>query len=172
MTGPGGASARALGAFAIVGWLVAGVCWLAALFLPWASSGSLSSASLVDAARLVRRGLVDSLVPEALSFVLLVPAGAAVGLLALAGARGRVAVVVRVLLAALASALVLLITHRIAGGDVARVGAGAWTALAGVLAAAVTAVAVLVEAFGSRREAPPRSAVEPSRVRHLRDEGV
>lgn len=155
MTGPGGASARALGAVAIVGWLVAGVCWLAALFLPWASSGSLSSASLVDAARLARRGLVDSLVPEALSLVLLVPAVAGVALLALAGVRGRVAVVIRVLLAAPASALVLLIAHRIAGGEVARVGAGAWTALAGVLAAAVAAVAVLVERFGSRRQGTP-----------------
>lgn len=155
MTVPGRTSPRALAVLAVAGWLLAGGCWVASLFLPWASHGSLSSASLVDAARLVRRGIVDSVVPEAWSFVLVVPAAVGVGLLGLAGFRGPVAAAGRLLLAAAATVLVLLLAHRITGGEPARIGAGGWVALAGVVAAAVAAGAVLAQRFGSRDEGTP-----------------
>jgi hypothetical protein len=152
VSGPGGASAGGLGLLAIAGWLLAGACWVASLFLPWASHGALSSASLIDAARLVRRGIVDSVVPEPWSFVLVLPALAGVALFGLAGFRGPVVAAGRFLLAAMATVLVLLLAHRITGGEPARIGAGGWLALVGVAAAAMAAVAVLAERFGSRGE--------------------
>lgn len=115
--------------------LLAAACWVIALFLPWAESGALSSSSLIDAARLVRRGVVDQIVPAWASFVILLPAAAGVALIAAAPLRGRVAAGLRWSLILAGSLVNAELVRRIPGLAPSEMGAGAWLALVGVIAA-------------------------------------
>ncbi|WP_183099541.1 hypothetical protein [Nocardioides pelophilus] len=117
----------------------AGVCWLVALFLPWTSAGALSSASLLDAVELIRRGSVDAVVPSWAAVVLLVPCVAGIVLVGAVGFHGRTTNALRLLALGLGSLGALGIGWRLAGLDVTAVGPGAWVALGGVLVGTLAA---------------------------------
>jgi hypothetical protein len=115
-------------------WAGAGACWLVSLFLPWTSKGALSSATLVDAVRLIRRGSVDALVPPAAAAVLLVPALAGIVLIGLAGFAGRAVEIARVVAGAVGAVASLGLGLPLTGADPTAAGPGAWVALVGVVA--------------------------------------
>jgi hypothetical protein len=116
---------------------------VAALFVPWTATGTLSSATLLEAARLVRRGTLDAVVPPSVAYLLLVPGLVGVVLLGLAGFSGRAVAVVRTGLAAVGAALCVALAVLLTGGDAGRIGAGTWLAGAGVVVALVAVAASL-----------------------------
>ncbi len=128
---------------------VAGTCWLLALLLPWTSTGALSSASLLDAVELIRRGTVDAVVPSPVAVVLLVPSLAGIVVIGVVGFAGRTASVVRGTALVLGSVASLGLGWRLTGVDAGAAGPGAWVALAGVAAAVAAAVATAVPAVKS-----------------------
>ena len=119
---------------------LAGGCWLLSLLLPWTSKGALSSASLLDAVELIRRGAVDAIVPSSVAVVLLVPALAGIVVIGVVGFAGRTAAVARGAALVLGSVASLGIGWRLTGVDVGAAGPGAWVALVGVVAALAAAV--------------------------------
>jgi hypothetical protein len=123
--------------------VVAGACWLVALLLPWTDSGALSSASLLDAVELIRRGTVDALVPSPVAALLLVPALAGTVLVGVVGFDGRTAAFVRVAALLLGSLASLGLALRLTELDVGAAGPGAWVALGGVLAAVPATIPAL-----------------------------
>ncbi len=127
------------GAVARVGVLVAsaaaGTCWLLALFLPWTTTGALSSASLLDAVELVRGGAVDAIVPSGVAVLLLVPAGAGIALIALAGISGRAAAAARAVALATGSLGSTGLAWRLTDAHLSAAGPGTWVALVGVILA-------------------------------------
>lgn len=123
--------------------VVAGSCWLLALLLPWTSTGALSSASLLDAVELIRRGAVDAIVPSPVAVVLLLPAMAGIVVIAVVGFDGRAVSVVRGTALALGSVASLGLGWRLTGVDAGAAGPGVWVALVGVLAAVATAIPAL-----------------------------
>lgn len=123
--------------------VVAGTCWLVALLLPWTDSGALSSASLLDAVELIRRGTVDALVPSPVAALLLVPALAGIVLVGVVGLGGRTASFVRVAALLLGSLASLGLALRLTELDVGAAGPGAWVALGGVLAAVAATIPAL-----------------------------
>ncbi|KAA1427560.1 hypothetical protein [Nocardioides antri] len=129
----------------------AGTAWLIALFVPWTARGALSSASLLDAVELIRRGAVDAIVPPGAAVLLLVPAIAGIALIGLVGLTGRVAAVVRVGALVLGTAGTLGLAGVLTGFDPAAAGPGVWVAAAGVVAALVVAVLAV---SGLRRPSP------------------
>lgn len=139
---------------ATCGWLVTGCCWLVALFVPWTTRGLLSSASLIDAVRLIGRGVVASVVPPAAAWLLLVPTIAAIGLLALSGFRGRWVLVGQVLLAVIGTVLSLGIGWRLTDGDIGKAGPGLWLSLLGALFAVAAVVLAVVDLRVARRSTP------------------
>lgn len=98
-------------------WAVAALLWTLAMVVPWFRAGVLAEASLIEAGGALRTGLLG--IPAVASLaVLLLPLSSWV-LLALAPARGRRVLVIRVLLWALSSgagiALVILAASVSAG---------------------------------------------------------
>lgn len=134
---------------------VAGTCWLLALLLPWTSTGALSSASLLDAIQLIRRGTVDAVVPSPVAVVLLVPALAGIVVIGVVGFAGRAASVVRGAALVLGSVASVGIGGRLTGADAGAAGSGAWVALAGVAAAVATALPA-VKSWIRPRSGPAR----------------
>lgn len=132
----------------------AGTAWLAALLLPWTTSGALASASLLDAVELIRRGAVDAVVPSGVAVLLLVPAIAGIALIGVVGLTGQVAAVVRVVALVLGTAGTLGLAGVLTGFDPAAAGPGVWVAAAGVVAA----LAVAVLAASGRRSPSPNTA--------------
>jgi len=122
---------------------VAGACWLLSLLLPWTSTGALSSASLLDAVELIRRGAVDAIVPSSVAVLLLVPALAGIVVIGVVGFAGRTASVARGTGLVLGSVASLGIGWRLTGVDAGAAGPGAWVALIGVVAALAAAVAAV-----------------------------
>jgi len=123
--------------------VVAGACWLLALLLPWTTAGPLSSASLLDAVELIRAGSVDAIVPSPAAVLLLVPALAGIVLIGGAGLSGCTSSMVRGAALVLGSIASLGLALLLTGVDATTAGPGAWAALAGVLAAGVTAIPAL-----------------------------
>lgn len=142
---------------AAAAWIVAGVLSLVAASLPWTSRGVLSSASLLDASSLVRRGAVDAVVPQGAAVVLVLPALAGVLLIGLGGLPGMTARTLRVVVTLVGGATVVLLAARLADGDPTRLGAGAVLALAAVVLAAA-AVALDVWLLRAARAAADRVA--------------
>lgn len=132
---------RPVAVLATAGWVAVAGCWLVALFLPWTARGLLSSASLLDAVRLVRDGVVGDVVAPAAALALLLPAAAGVVLLALSGFRGRWVWGVQLLVACAGAVGSAGFAWRLAGGELERAGPGAWLSLLGVLLALLAAVA-------------------------------
>jgi len=118
-------------------WIVAGAFWLVQLFLPWTSSGTFSTSTMVDGIRLIRSGEVESVVPGWIAPVLLVLPAAGLGLIAVASLDGVVAALVRVALGAVCLILLGLSVHYLVDSDPGRLGPGGWTAGAGGLATLV-----------------------------------
>ncbi|KAA1421557.1 hypothetical protein F0U44_04530 [Nocardioides humilatus] len=125
----------------------AGACWLVALFLPWRDHGVLSSASLLDAVELVRRGAVDALVPPGAAALMLVPAAAGIVLIGVVGFGGRIVDTVRLGALVVGTVVTLGLCWQLTDGDVGVAGPGTWVALVGVLAA-FAAVAGFVASGG------------------------
>lgn len=121
----------------------AGVCWLVALFLPWTRDGALSSASLLDAVELIRRGSVDSVVPSPVAAVLLLPCLAGIVLVGAVGFHGRTTDALRLLALGVGSLGALGIGWRLVGLDPAAAGPGAWVAVGGVLVGVLAATSAL-----------------------------
>ncbi len=143
-----------------VGWLITAGCWIGSLFVPWTSSGALSSATLLEAARLVRRGSVDSVVPPAVSFVLIVPGVVGVALIALVGFRGRGPAALRMVLVASGTVLCVVLAWRLTGGDLGRAGSGTWLAAVGIVAGAVASVLTLAAGRGRADRRTPTPATD------------
>jgi len=116
----------------------AGACWLVALFLPWASEGALSSTSLLDAVELIRRGVVDAVVPSGVAVVLLVPSIAGIVVIGVVGFGGRPVAVLRGAALTVGSLGSIGLALALSDADPAAFGSGAWVALVGVLFAAQT----------------------------------
>ncbi|UMG91004.1 hypothetical protein [Nocardioides sp. TF02-7] len=128
----------------LLAWVVAGACWLGALFLPWTADGALSRSTLVEAVRLVRRGAVDAVVPQSAAVVLLLPAVAGIVLIGLGGFQGRAVGAARLVSALVGAVAVLALVLRLTSAAPAAAGPGAWVALAGVVAAVAAAVGTIV----------------------------
>lgn len=116
-------------------WCTAGACWVTQLFVPWTTRGTLSSASMLDAVRLVRSDSVDAVVPGWAAAVLL--ALPAIGLLVggSVGLAGPVAEGGRIALTLIAVALWVLAFVGLADSDVGRLGFGGWLTAGGAVAA-------------------------------------
>jgi len=140
----------------LLGSVVAGGCWLLALFLPWTTGGALSAASLLDAVELIRRGAVDAIMPSEVAVLLLVPSVAGIVLIGAAGFAGRTATVLRVgaLVVGLLGSLVL--GWRLTHASLSAAGPGTWVALLGV-AAAVQALGCAIYPVGAGRPRRPDS---------------
>lgn len=118
---------------------VAGTSWLIALFVPWTTGGALSSASLLDAVGLIRRGTVDALVPPGTAVLLVVPAVAGIVLIGATGFAGRAVDIVRGVALAVGAIGALGLACLLTGLDPSTAGPGVWVALVGVLAALAAA---------------------------------
>ncbi|GAA4819989.1 hypothetical protein ACFQ0K_13535 [Nocardioides caeni] len=134
-----------------IGWLLGGLSWVTAVFLPWRTDGVLSRSSLMDAARFVRRGILDGIVPPAAAPLLLAPALLGLVVVVLSGVGGRTASVARAVIGGLGAVLVLLLVAKVVGG-LDRVGSGGWLAVA---ATALVAGSLTAEIIWRRNATRP-----------------
>lgn len=112
-------------------WVLAGSCWTVQLLLSWTSTGLLSSSSQVDGFRVLRSGVVSSVVPGWAAYLLLVLPVVGIALVALAALAGRAAGRMRLGLASLGVVMLASTLYALVSFDPARLGPGGWTASAG-----------------------------------------
>lgn len=120
--------------------MVGGLSWTGSVFLTWRSDGVLSRSTLMDAARFIRRGVVDGILPPQAAPLLLAPAVVGLALVALAGIGGRRAAWARGVIAVVGVAAVVVLLDRV-GGRRDQWAVGADVALLGTAAVAATFVA-------------------------------
>lgn len=137
-----------------IGWLAGGLSWVAATFLSWTSQGLLSRSSLMDAARFVRKGVVDDVVPPGAAFVLLSPAVAGLLLVGLAGLGGRAASAARTVVGLVGAVAVAALGGQLTDWSPGRAGPGAVVAVIGVVVVVVAAVSPVILARTARAQAP------------------
>ncbi|MGD9959423.1 hypothetical protein [Nocardioides sp.] len=121
-------------------WLGVGAAWVVQLFLPWVTTGPLSTSSALDVIRLERMGSLGDLVPAWGVVALLVLPSAGVLMMASAGLSTRSARRFRTLIICsvalcFAVAFVTLLDHAHE-----NLGPGAWMTLLGVVLGAVAVV--------------------------------
>lgn len=121
-------------------WVAAGCCWTVQLLLPWTSAGVLSASSQVDGFRLLRSGVVSSVAPGWVAYLLLVVPVAGLLLVALGALSGRVASRARLVLAVVGVAMLAVALHALVSFDPTRLGPGGWTAVAGSALAVAAAL--------------------------------
>ena len=135
-------------------WVLAGSCWTVQLFLPWTTRGAFSSSSMLDGVRLLRSGVVDSIVPPWAVYVLLTLPAIGLSVTGIAGLAGPAADLGRVVLGVGGAVVVVLAWDVLAGYAPSRIGPGGWVSTAGTLLAGA---AVLAALRGRRTSKEPSS---------------
>lgn len=112
-------------------WAAAGAAWVVECFLSWTRSGLLAASSMLDAARLIRSGVLGALAPGWVAYALLVLPACGVVLLGTAPVRRRWAVRARWLVALVGVLAAGAALHVLVGWSPARLGPGGWLAVLG-----------------------------------------
>lgn len=138
-------------------WALLALGWVLAVVLPWYTAGILSGTSLLGAGQVLRSGALP--VPSSAAYgVLVLPVLAAI-LLALALARGIVALLVRLVALLLGTGLIITLIVLLSDAGAGSWALGLWSAVLGSVAG-VVALCISTVRTGTRIEAPPGRASE------------